>query len=380
MDTVGQSPRHGGAAKQSGRGRCELATAHRFMARQCWSVLLLAALVLGACAAPAAAPAAPAPPTSGPAAATGAATPPPTHVRMAYVTVASNILPMWLAQDAGLFQKYGLDVELLYVAGAAKVSEALLGGDVEVAATVPASAIGPDLEGAELVMVAAWANKMAFSLFVQPSIQSVEQVRDKTLSVTRRGSASEIWAGAILERFGLEPERDYHFVAAGGQPEQLAALQAGGTDGAIIGPPTNVRARQMGLRELLSYQDYFLPTADVGLVTSRRYLSEHPDVIERLLRAAAEALAIQVQQPERALAALARGTETDDRELLEETLRFQDSRTDRTMTPSPEGMRAAVDELARSNPKAASANPPDFFDLTLIQRLNDSGFIKGLYP
>jgi ABC-type nitrate/sulfonate/bicarbonate transport system substrate-binding protein len=245
---------------------------------------------------------------------------------------------------------------------------------------VPASAIGPDLEGAELVMVAAWANKMAFSLFVQPAIQSVDQLRDKRLSVTRRGSASEIWAGAILQRFGLEAERDYHFVAAGGQPEQLAALQAGGTDGAIIGPPTNVRARQMGLRELLSYQEYYLPMADVGLVTSRRYLREHPDVVERLLRAAAEAVAMEYQQPERALAALAKGTETDERDLLEETLRFQDSRTDRTMIPTAEGMRAAVDELARSNPKAATANPSDFFDLTLIQQLNDSGFIRSLYP
>ena len=206
-------------------------------------------------------------------------------------------------------------------------------------------------------MVAAWANKMAFSLFVQPTIQTTDQLRDKRLSVTRRGSASEIWAGAILERFGLESERDYHFVAVGGQPEQLAALQAGGTDGAIIGPPTNVRARQMGLRELLSYQEYFLPMADVGLVTSRRYLREHPDVVERLLRASAEAVALEFAQPERALASLARGTETDDRELLEETLRFQDSRTDRTMTPSPDGMRAAVDELARSNPKAGDGKP-----------------------
>ncbi len=346
--------------------------------------LLICALLLAACASPAAAPAATGATggatVSASASAASAPTPAPTRLRVAYVTVASNILPMWLAQDAGIFDKYGLDVELLYVAGAAKVSEALLGGDVEVGATVPASAIGPDLEGAELVMVAAWANKMAFSLFVQPAIQSVEQLRDKRLSVTRRGSASEIWAGAILDRFGLEPERDYHFVAAGGQPEQLAALQAGGTDGAIIGPPTNVRARQMGLRELLSYQEYFLPMADVGLVTSRRYLREHPDVIERLLRAAAEAIALEFQQPERALASLAKWTETNDRELLEETLRFQDSRTDRTMTPAPEGMRAAVDELARSNPKAATANPADFFDLTLIQRLNDSGFIQGLYP
>jgi NitT/TauT family transport system substrate-binding protein len=301
-------------------------------------------------------------------------------VRLAYVTIASNILPVWLAKDHGIYEKYNLDVELTYIAGAVKISEALLGGDLDVGATVPASAIGPGLEGADTVMVGSWADKMAFSLFVQPGIQSVGQLRDKRLSVTRRGSASEIWAGATLKRFGLEPERDYALIAAGGQPEQLAALQAGGTDGAIIGPPTNVRARQLGFHELLSYREYYLETADVGLVTTRRFLREQPDVIERLLRASLEAIALQFQQPELAMASLARWTQTDERELLEETQRFQDSRTNRTMIPSPEGMRVAVDELKDANPKAAAANPSDYFDLTLIQRLNDSGFVKSLHP
>ena len=163
-------------------------------------------------------------------------------------------------------------------------------------------------------------------------------------------------------------------------PEQLAALQAGGTDGAIIGPPTNVRARQLGFHELLSYREYYLETADVGLVTTRRFLREQPDVIERLLRASLEAIALQFQQPELAMASLARWTQTDERELLEETQRFQDSRTNRTMIPSPEGMRVAVDELKDANPKAAAANPSDYFDLTLIQRLNDAGFVKSLHP
>lgn len=339
--------------------------------------LVLLGLALAACSG---APRAAAPGASGPAGmAAEAAGPARAKVRLAYVTIASNILPVWLAQDAGIYDRYGLDVELLYVAGAAKIAEALLAGDIDVAATIPASAIGPGLEGADTVMVGVWANKMAFSLFVQPSIQRVDQLRDKRLSVTRRGSSSEIWAGAVLKRFGLEPDRDYHFIAAGGQPEQLAALQNGATDGAIIGPPTNVRARALGLHELLSYREYYLEMADVGLATTRRYLRDHPNVIERLLRASAEAIALELREPETALATLAHWTSTTDRELLEETLRFQDSRTDPTLLPTPEGMRMAVEELARSNPKAATANPADYFDLTLVQRLNESGFIQGLY-
>jgi NitT/TauT family transport system substrate-binding protein len=305
---------------------------------------------------------------------------PPARVRMAFVTLASNTLPIWIAQDEGLFAKYGLDIELIYIAGAAKVAEALLGGDVDIAATVPVSAVGPALEGADLVLIASWANRVAFSLHVSPAVQSVADLRDKRVAVTRRGSDGEIWARSVLRQFGLEPERDYHFLAAGGQVEAVAGMQNGAFDAVVIGPPVTIRARQLGLRELLGYRDYGVEAASVGLVTSRRYLREQSDVVARLLRACAEGIALQLQQPEIALAALSRWTDTTDREVLEETLAFQETRTAREMLPSPASLQAALEDIATANPKAAGANPDDFVDLTLVRQLNDSGFIRGLYP
>ncbi len=304
---------------------------------------------------------------------------PPQPIRVSYVSISGSMLPVWIAKDEGLYDKYGLDAEVIYIAGAVKVAEALLAGEVDVAATGASSAMGPGLEGADLVMVGSWTNKLAFSAVVGPDIQSVTDIRGKRVGTVRRGSNSEIWATSVLGKYGLEVERDFTISPIGGQPEQVAALQNGAIDVAVLVPPNNLHARKLGFQELLSAREYGLDFANVGPVTSRRYLRDQPDAVDRFLRASAEGVAVMYNEPDTALAVLSRYTRIDDRDLLEETLGFELSRTSREMIPSPAGLRAALNELASTNPRAASANPDDFVALEPIRRLNDSGFIASLY-
>ena len=203
--------------------------------------------------------------------------------------------------------------------------------------------------------------------------------RDKRIGVTRRGSNSEIWSNAVLGKFGLQPDRDYTVLSVGGQAEQLAALQNGALDAAILTPPTNLVARQLGFKELLSYRDYSLDFANVGVVTTRRYLAAQPDIVDRFLRASAEGVAVMLTNAEVTRKVLTHYTEADDPAMLDEAIAFEHSRTARDILPTPAGMRGAMEELASSNPKAATANPDDFLELGPIKRLNDSGFIAGLY-
>ena len=303
----------------------------------------------------------------------------PAQVRAAFVSIAGSMLPAWLAEDRGIYERYGLDVELTYIAGQAKIAEALLSGDIDFGITPAPSAMGPGLQGADLVMVASWANKSAFSLYAQPGINTVEDLRGKRIGTSRRGSLSEQWAVEILGRYGMEPERDYVILPMGGQPEQLAGLQNGAVDAAALGVPTNVLARKLGLNEVLKHKENALEFASVGLVTSRRYLAEHPQVAERFLKATAEGVAMMMQDTEAAVAVLAERTRVDDRELLEESLDFERHRTSRDMIASREGLQAAMDSLAINNPAAETANPMDYVDFSLVRKLNESGFIAGLY-
>jgi NitT/TauT family transport system substrate-binding protein len=300
-------------------------------------------------------------------------------VRAAFVSIAGTMLPAWIAADRGIYERYGLDVELSYVAGATKIAEALLSGDIDFGVTIATSAMGPGLQGADLVMIACWSHLSAFSLYAQPSVQSIQDLHGGRIGTSRRGSLSELWAAEILERYGMQPERDYTILPMGGQPDQLAGLQNGAVDAAALGNPTNILARKMGLRELLHYRDAALEFASVGLVTSKHLLAERPDVAERFLKATAEGVAVMLQDTETAMTVLGERTKQEDRELLEESIAFEGFRTNRDMVPTAEGLRAAMESLAVSNPAAQGADPMAYVDLTLIRKLNESGFIGSLY-
>jgi NitT/TauT family transport system substrate-binding protein len=304
----------------------------------------------------------------------------PAKIRIAYVTLAPNVLPaVWLATDYGLFDKYGLDAELTFIAGSAKIAGALVAGEIDVAVGPGEVAMGPGLEGADTVMIASWAYKMGFSLMGKPYLQSPADVRGRRVGITRRGSNSELWVNAVLSPFGLQPEVDYTLLAVGGLFEQIAALENGATDVGVIGIPANLRARELGYRELLSPEQSVIDFADVGLVTTRRYLRDQPELVDRLLRVSAEGVAMIFDDPARTLDSIRRYTEVEDQAQLDETLAFQRLRTTRDMMPTPAGLQKSMEELARSNPRAATVNPEDFVDLTAVRRLNDSGFIQSLY-
>jgi NitT/TauT family transport system substrate-binding protein len=228
-------------------------------------------------------------------------------------------------------------------------------------------------------MIASWAHKMGFALQSVPSIQSVADVRGKRIGVTRRGSNSELWVNAVLAPFGLQPERDYALLAVGGLYEQIAALENGAIDVGVIGIPANLRGRELGFRDLLTPEQSVIDFADVGLVTTRRYLREQPEAVDRLLRVSAEGVALIFNNGEATMDAIRRYLEVEDRAQIEETLAFQRLRTTRDMMPTAAGLQKAQEELARNNPKAADIKPEDFVDLTMVRRLNDSGFIPSLY-
>src|SRR4051794_11487395 len=323
----------------------------RWPALSAWRLggLLGAALVLAACAPSGAAPGAtsaaaerPAPGAPAPAATT--ADQPVQRMRVGYGSISGSMLPVWIAQDEGLYARQGLEVEPIYIAGAVKIAEALVGGEIAFGTTGASSAMGPGLEGADTIMVASWTNKLSFAAVVGPQIQSVADFRGKRVGTVRRGSNSEIWAAAVLGRFGLEPERDYTVLPIGGQPEQVAALQNGAIDVAVLIPPSNLYARKLGFRELLDAREYGLDYANVGPVTTRRYVREQPEALDRFLRASAEAVAMMFQEPATSLAVLGRYTQMDDPELLQETLDFELSRTSRDMIPSLASLRASLDE------------------------------------
>ena len=199
------------------------------------------------------------------------------------------MLPLWVAQDRRLFEKYGVTVELTYIRGIA--IEAMLAGEVQFVRASPPSVIRPTLRGADLAVIANTINVAVFSLMSRPDIKRPQDIRGKKIGVTNLGDSPDLVLTLLLERWGLQRGKDVAVLGIrGGMPELLASVTTGFVDGGMISAPSNLRGIKLGLRELVDTGDLAIPYLNSPLSTRRSYIKAQRDTALRILRAYYEAV------------------------------------------------------------------------------------------
>ncbi|MBX5493132.1 MAG: ABC transporter substrate-binding protein, partial [Chloroflexi bacterium] len=324
------------------------------------------------------APNAPAPTvSSGPGA---SATTPPQLVRVpiGYSVLSGDPLPIWVAKEAGLFARHGIEAELTYLGGSTRVVEAIMAGELRLGQIGGSSGLNAALGGADIVMVGSVASVFVQSLFARPEISSVADLRGRTIGVTARGATTDFAAQAVLRRAGMDPLRDATIIQTGGIAETLAAVQSGGAQAGVFPPPQTLRARAAGLRELVNLAAEREPFEQGPLGTTRRYLQENPEVVRGFLRAIVEAIALTKKDEALAKQVLSQYARTDDPQELEETYRiYVHSVVQPVPYVSAEGLQAVLDLI--ENPRAREVRPEQFMDNSYLQELEASGYIRRLY-
>ncbi|MBI4317781.1 MAG: ABC transporter substrate-binding protein [Chloroflexi bacterium] len=304
----------------------------------------------------------------------------PTKLKAIYSALSGMQSPPWIAKEAGLFEKYGLDVDLAFISTSTTIVPAMLSGEVVLATMGTAPVIAANLSGADLVMVAATTNTVIFYLFGQPSILRVEDLKGKAVGVGRRGASSDFAARYVLPKHGLEPDKDVALVQTGGATETLAALQAGGIQGGVFSIPHTLTAKKQGMRELVDITSLGIPYTQTSVVTRKDYLSKNRETIMSFLMATIEAIAVAKRDKEFTVKVIGKYSNIQDREVLEETY---DVIVTKVLPKVPyvtaEGVQTVLNEAAQEDPKAKSAKAEEFFDNRLVKELDDSGFIKKLY-
>src|SRR3989338_5003558 len=173
--------------------------------------------------------------------------------------VMSQSMP-WIAHEAGLFKKYNLDFQLVYIASSGMVTAAMLGGDAEMSLTGGVGNVRAYVQGAtDLVFVGGVKNVMTQSIVAGGTRKEPEDLRGKQIAVSRIGSNTHYFTIQALRRFGMEPGRDFTFIQTGGEPETLAALIGGGLDAATMTAPADAMAIAAGFRYLLYGPDLRIP-------------------------------------------------------------------------------------------------------------------------
>jgi len=300
-------------------------------------------------------------------------------IRIGGGSASATQMSMWLAKEGGFYEKNGLAAEAISIPGSSLALQAMLAGELPIIQLGGAASIQANFSGADTVIIATIVRKFLFSIFARPGIERIEDLRGKVFGATRFGTLSDLASRFALRAYGIDPERDITMVQTGGPAETVTAMAAGKVHAAAISPPATLQARKLNLKELLDLSKLDAEYHVNGVVTSRRYLKSHEDVVRRFLRAYIEGAARGQRDKNFALKTMGKYFRTDDKEILEESYdTVVKSNFSIPPYPSIKGIASLLQGLEKQNPKAKGAKPEEFSDSRLVKELDQSGFIKSV--
>jgi NitT/TauT family transport system substrate-binding protein len=213
-----------------------------------------------------------------------------THLIVAYSNVSPTILPLWIAQQTGLFEKHGLDVDLQYVASATSVA-ALVSGQMQLATVGLSETLGAIAGGADLVVIANQVPAYTYIFEVAPGIETAADLKGKSIGISRTGSSSDIGTRVVLKKFGLDPDRDVQLVQTGSVSDRAAAMKGGALQGAVAAPPDTLAVERLGWHPLFDLAGQQLPAVTLGLVVQRAYRDANQATVQAYVDALLEGIA-----------------------------------------------------------------------------------------
>ena len=305
------------------------------------------------------------------------------RLTVVYSSIGGGMWSPVVAQKKGIFAKNGLEVTYIFIESGSRAINVLISGESPILQGLGGAApFSAALGGADLVIVASLVNTLSFDLLVTKEINRPEDLKGRTLAISRFGSTTDVGLQLALRKLGINP-KDVAFLQIGSNPARLSAMLTGQVQGGLLNSDTHAPlARKQGLRTLASLPDLGIEFLQSSTVTTRSYAKSHLQIVRQYLRSLVEAIAWlkderNRQEAQQIMAAFIRN---QDRELLDN---MYDSLVKKVFRPVPyptvEAAQNVLDELALTNPKAKQAKPQDFIDDRFLRELEESGFIKGLY-
>jgi ABC-type nitrate/sulfonate/bicarbonate transport system substrate-binding protein len=308
-----------------------------------------------------------------------------TRLTIGYGNLSSGVVPILTAAENGYFTRQGISPDLRLVRGGSLTTAALLSGQLRFAAVSLIQIVGPVSRGGDLVIVASLVDKMPYQLVVSPRIRSPKDLTDRRIGVVGLSGATYLAAHLALRPLGLEAKRDrIWLVSIGAEAERVAALLAGSIDAAIMTPNAAARLPAPPYRTLVDLRAGKPVWLHLGLVTTRRFVRDTPQLAEGVLRAVAEgaAFALDPGNREAVKAIIAKFEKLDDPVAIEDA--YRDMLEDLAWKPIPDGKgaEAVLRTMAEFGvvQEAARLRPQDIIDPTLMLKLDREGWLDRILP
>jgi ABC-type nitrate/sulfonate/bicarbonate transport system substrate-binding protein len=301
-------------------------------------------------------------------------------IRAAITSISGSMVPPWAAHEAGIFKNHGLEVEVIATPSGVQGTNALIAGEVSFVQIAGGTTTGAAVGGADLKIVATMVGTLVLNLVVRPEIEKAEQLRGKSIGISRFGTSLHTGARIAAKHFGLEPGKDVHIVEIGAGDWIVGALQGNRVQGGVFGYPATSRALKLGNRVLLHIPSLNLPYASTGVSTRGNIIRDDPDLVRRYLSAEIEAIALMKKDRTFTTKVLSKYLRTNDIDLLTESYDVQISKYMlKVPLTTTDAVRSVLEELTERNPKAKDLDPNKFFDDRFVRQLQAGGFIDALY-
>jgi NitT/TauT family transport system substrate-binding protein len=300
------------------------------------------------------------------------------NVQVGVPAISMGNIIIYFTKEAKIYEKYGLDVDPVAVAGSGIASKALISGSVLISPIATPTVMTAVLAGSDMVILAHTMPGVIQSLVVRPDIKRSEDLRGKTIGVTTFGSLTDFLVKYLARQKGLNPEKDFALLQIGTDSDRFLALQQGKIQGATLSHPNFIFAQRSGFHVLWDFfKEVDYPWSEIA--TTRTQIKQDRDLVMRYMRAHLEGIARFKQEPDLAKKVIKKMLRLDDDPLAQESWELFAKHRIAAPYPNIKGLKTSYEYVAATRPDVYKHKPEEFVDSSFVEELDKSGFIKKLY-
>ena len=273
-----------------------------------------------------------------------------------------------LIEEQKFLEQEGVRPTFVYIGGP-QISQALIAGDIRMAIVAGPSPVRAASHGADIRFVGGVTDKENISVIVDPKITRIAELKGTRMAIDRLGDYTDFRARKVLERFGLEAQKDVVLLQIGGQTGRFAALRTGQVQSTFVAPPLTLIAKKAGFPPLIDLADLGFPSTSASIVVMKSTAERQEKEVYGVLRAVTRALRLFKSNREAAIRSLARFMKVNDPEALEETFRSHAKIFQDIPAPAVAGIKMVKDFLGQNDPKVSRLNVDEIVDLRFFDRL-----------
>jgi len=298
------------------------------------------------------------------------------HVGVPAISMGNIII--YFSKDAKIYEKHGLDVDPVAVAGSGIASKALISGSVQISPIATPTVMTAVLAGADMVILGHTMPGVIQSLVVRSDIKRSEDLKGKTIGVTTFGSLTDFLVKYLARQRGLNPDKDFALLQIGSDSDRFLALQQGRIHAATLSHPNYIFAQRAGFQVLWDFfKEVDYPWSEIA--TTRTHIKQDRDLVMRYMRAHIEGIARFKREPDLGKRVIKKMLRLDNESLAQESWELFAKHRLAAPYPNIKGLKTSYEYVAETRPDVWKHKPEEFVDPSIVEELDKSGFIKKLY-